>query len=89
MSSPLLVQFSRTVVDELVRRELVEVRPGRQDALITSLARRLATARDASLITSMERALLADDDVVELFADLDDLKSIVDAMDPVRAGLRR
>jgi len=71
--------FSQAVIDALRERELAELRAGRALDVVAYVARRLDEAREgSSLISSLEAALLACPDVEELYADLDELKDVVD-----------
>jgi len=79
MSSSFLIGFAQAVVDQLRMRGWAELCEGRAADVVAFVARRLGEAREgSSLISSLERALLACPDVEELYADLDQLKDLVD-----------
>ncbi|MEN0064771.1 MAG: hypothetical protein AAGA48_21680 [Myxococcota bacterium] len=81
MSSTFLLGFSQAVVDQLRARTWVELREGSADRVVSYIAQRLSESREgSSLISTLERALLACPDVEELYADLDSLKDLVDEL---------
>ncbi len=85
MSHPLLVRFTGHVVHALLRTDQLELVSGREQAVVEHVAHRLARVRTGSLISSLSDALLSSDDVVELYADDDALKAVVDDLDPSAA----
>lgn len=79
MTTPFMMRFAESVVDRLVAENLAELAPGGRAAAVTFVAGFLATsAQGGSLISGLEHALLACPDVLELYADLDRLKQLVD-----------
>jgi len=81
MTTPFLVGFAEAVVSLLVESRLVEIRPDGRSRVVVFVADWLATeARGGSLLSHLERALLACPDVEELYADVDDLKRVVDGL---------
>lgn len=88
MPSPLLFRFADTLVRALLDDKLIEIEPGQTDDVIERLADGLTVAKHASLISTVTAVLVEDEDVVELYADDDQIKAIVEAMPPDRAGLR-
>ncbi|MEO0602685.1 MAG: hypothetical protein AAF211_14680, partial [Myxococcota bacterium] len=69
------------VVDALLTNQRLELRPGRADEVAQFVAERLEGAREgSSLLSSLEAALLACADVEELYADLDELKDLVEGL---------
>lgn len=87
MSRPVLERFSASLVDQLVQRELLIVGPAGNAAVAAYVAERLAAVNAGSLLSTVEAALLASDDVEEVFVDLEQLKALVDDMDRHTAGL--
>ncbi len=82
MSTPFLLGFSTLLVRRLVADGLLEVAPDRQEHAVAQLAEHLAGARGASLLSAVAAGLLAAPDVIELYADEDDLKAAVASMSP-------
>ncbi len=81
MSTPFLVGFAEAVVSLLLDAGLVEIHSGARSRVVVFVADWLSTeARGGSLLTHLERALLACPDVDELYADVDDLKRLVDGL---------
>ena len=79
MSTPFLAGFAEAVVTRLVAERRIEVAPGGTDRVVGFVAEWLDTrARGGSVLSSLEAALLACADVTEVYADLDDLKAVVD-----------
>jgi hypothetical protein len=79
MSTPFLAAFADSIVDRLVADRLVELAPGGRDRAVLFVANWLGThARGGSLLSGLEAALLACPEVVELYADVDGLKELVD-----------
>lgn len=83
MSTPFLTNFSAAVVRQLVQRGLLEVAPGREEAVVAHLAAELFAAREGSqLIHTTARALLSAPDVEELYADDAELIELVQDLGP-------
>lgn len=81
MTTPFLVGFAEAVVSLLEERRLVEIREGGRSRVVVFVADWLSTeARGGSLLSHLERALIACPDVDELYADVDDLKRVVDGL---------
>jgi hypothetical protein len=81
MTTPFLVGFAEAVVSLLERSDLVEIRQGGQARVVVFVAEWLETeARGGSLLSNLEKALIACPDVEELYANLDDLKTLVDGL---------
>lgn len=81
MTTPFLAAFAESVLGRLSASHLVELAPGGTDRAVLFVANWLGTeARGGSLLSGLEAALLACPEVVELHADLDDLKQIVEAL---------
>ncbi len=79
MSTPFLTQFSEALVHRMVQVEQLELQPGSTAAVVRFLAAALFAARQgSSLISTVERALIACPQVVELYADIEGIKAIVD-----------
>lgn len=79
MSTPFLVGFSRAVLVDLLGQGLVEVRPGAEDRVVLFVAEFLSSVPEGgSLVSSMSRAYLASPDVVELYADDEELKTVIE-----------
>lgn len=79
MSTPFLMAFAHAVVLRLLAAEVLVVAPGDEERVMLFVANYLGTeAQGGSLISGLERALLACPEVDELFADLERLKELVD-----------
>jgi hypothetical protein len=79
VSTPFLASFAESVVTRLIDDRLVEIAPGAHGRTVLFVANWLGTnARGGSLLSGLEAALLACPEVVELYADLERLKAIVD-----------
>lgn len=79
MSTPFMMRFAESVVDRLLAEKLAEIAPGGRAAVVTFVAGFLATsAQGGSLISGLEQALLRCPQVLELYADVDRLKQLVD-----------
>lgn len=81
MTTPFLAGFAEAIVDRLLEAHLLELVPSQdaRDRTILFVANWLGTRNQgASLISSLEAGLLACAEVVELYADLERLKAIVD-----------
>jgi hypothetical protein len=79
MSTPFLAAFSEAVVGRLLADGRLTIEPGTEARVVLFVANRLGTAQPgSSLLSCMEAALLACAEVVDLHADLDDLKAVVD-----------
>ena len=82
MSTPFLRSFAHHVVSALVRADAIELRSDGTAQAIEDLATHLGRVRNTSLIGEIGRGLLASDAVEELFASDEDLKTLVDGLDP-------
>ncbi len=83
MSTSFLMGFSEALIDRLLAEGLLEVAPGGRDRVVIYVANYLGTvARGGSLLSSVEAALLGCDAVEELYADLDQLKDLVEDLKP-------
>ena len=81
MSTPFLVGFSESVVARLLDGGLVEVEPGAEARVVLFVANWLGSvARGGSLLSNVEKALLACPEVTECYADLDDLPGLVEEL---------
>jgi hypothetical protein len=81
MTTPFLVAFAEALVSLLRRSGLAEIREGAEPRVVVFVAEWLATeAQGGSLLSNLERALLACPDVDELYATVDDLKILVDGL---------
>jgi hypothetical protein len=81
MSTPFLTAYATALVLALLERELLEVAEGRAEAVVRFLAEDLhVRGRGGSLISSTSRALLACPDVLELYADDEELKALVESL---------
>ena len=88
MPSALMYRFADSLVRSLLDDKLIEVEPGQTDDVVERLADGLTVAKHASLISTITAVLVEDEDVVELYADDEQLKAIVEGMPPDKAGLR-
>lgn len=88
MPSALLYRFADSLIRSLIDDKLLEVEPGQEDDVIERLADALTLAKHASLISTVTGVLVDDEDVVELYADDDQLKALIEGMPPEKAGLR-
>ncbi len=78
MSTPFLTQFAQSMVDRLLSEQLVEIELGSRPNVVVHVAAHLGgVGSGGSLISEMDRALLTCDDVVELYADAEQLKELV------------
>lgn len=81
MSTPFLTAYAIALVRALLEQDLVEITDGRAEAVVRFLAEDLhLRGRGGSLISSTSRALLACPDVVELYADDEELKALVESL---------
>ena len=77
--SDFLRGFSRALIEQLERDGKVELAEGASVRVVHYLAHHLASLGEGrSLLSSVEQALLACDDVVELYFDLEELKAVVE-----------
>ena len=88
MPSALLYRFADSLVRSLLDDKLIEIEPGQTDDVVERLADGLTVAKHASLISTITAVLVEDEDVVELYADDEQIKAIVEGMPPDKAGLR-
>jgi hypothetical protein len=78
MPSDLVVAFTRAMLARLVQEELLEIRPGRELAVVDFVSEELGTPGPGrQLLSTLSRALVQCPDVEELFADQDDLVRLV------------
>ena len=83
MGSPFLVAFASAVVEELIRRERIEVMAGAGQRVAIFLANYLATeGKGRSLISCTVAGLFACDEVMELYADDAELKELMEDLPP-------
>jgi hypothetical protein len=82
VSTPFLERFSYHVIRTLLSERLLEIEDGREEALIGAVAADLSKVKNGSLISSLASSLVASEHVVELWADNDQLKALVDDLDP-------
>jgi hypothetical protein len=79
MSTPFLFGFSGALIDRLLAEELLVLHDGARDRVVVFVGNYLGqVARGGSLLSSVDAALLACDEVDEVFVDLEGLKSIVE-----------
>jgi hypothetical protein len=81
MTTPFLAGFAEAVIDRLLEERLLELASTHdaRDRTVLFVANWLGTrAQGASLISSLEAGLLACPEVLELYADLERLKAVVD-----------
>lgn len=79
MTTPFLTTFSERVLARLMTDRLITIDEAAVDRVVLFVANWLGSREPgSSLISSLEAALLACTEVDEVFADLDDLKSVVD-----------
>ena len=82
MSTPFLMSFSMALVARLERERLLELALGQRERVVIYVANYLDTiARGGSLLSNVEAALLACPEVEELYADIDELKRIVEDLE--------
>lgn len=79
----MLQNFSYHVVRALTSRGLLEITPGSEQQVVTHIAESLSKVRHGSLVSSLSKALLDADGVLELWADDDEIKAVIDDLDPV------
>lgn len=81
--SDFLTGFAARLLAALLEAELIEIEPGSEAAVVAFVAGELAGAgQGAQAIASTARALVRCPQVVELFADDETLKDVIDAMAP-------
>lgn len=85
MSSSMLLRFARAVTVSLEREGLLDVVDGGQDRLADHVATALGAVGTGSLLTELVRAFTTCDAVIELYADDDDLKRIIEDLSPSQA----
>lgn len=88
MTSALLYRFAETLVHRLIEQELLEIEEGRTEDVVERLTEHLGRVKHSSLISAITAGLVDDDDVVDLYADDDQIKAIIEQMPPEQAGLR-
>ncbi|MFM2160503.1 MAG: hypothetical protein RLZZ383_15 [Pseudomonadota bacterium] len=78
-----LDHFAEHLIAHLLREGLIEVLPGRAANVVAAVSDHLSSlAQQATLGPEVSRALLASPDVVELWADDDDLREAFSALAP-------
>lgn len=83
MSTAFLTSFAKGLVSAMRERELLEVREGAELEVASDLAVRLAEAREGeSLVSKVARVLLEHPDVVELFAEDEEIRDLVNDLPP-------
>ena len=81
MSTPFLIAYAHRVVHALLSRELIEIDDGRIADVVQDVAAFLAgPAQGFSVISSTSKALIRCPYVAELYAEDDDIKTIVDGL---------
>ena len=76
-----ITKFSSEMVVRLLADGLLEIEPGADDAIATFVAGRLSRAsQGGQLFASFTTALFACPDVIELYADDEQLKEIVNCL---------
>ncbi|MFT7519626.1 MAG: hypothetical protein ACI9MC_001768 [Kiritimatiellia bacterium] len=81
MSTPFLLEFASDMVYALIGAQLLEVTPGRERATVEFVAAWLARkSKGGLLITSTADALVSCPDVVELYADNDQMKTLMESL---------
>jgi hypothetical protein len=81
VSTPFLYGYASALVARLIDLGRMDIAPGRAEAVVLYLADYLhERGRGGSLISQTGIALLACDDVDELYADDDELKDLVETL---------
>ena len=74
-------RIARAMLEELRKRELIEIMPGSEDALVIQLARTMVEAPSPkALLRDVERILEGSPATEELFATRDDIKQILEKL---------
>lgn len=74
-------RLARDLLREMGKRELIELVPGAEDALVEQLARTMIEARSPKgLLRDVERILESSSAIEELYASKDDIKKILEAL---------
>lgn len=79
----MLQNFSYHVVRALTARGMIELAPSSEEQVVAQVATALSKVRHGSLVSSLSAALLHADGVVELWADDEQIKAVIDDLDPV------
>jgi hypothetical protein len=78
MSTPFLERFAHALVERLLAEGLLEIREGAEHLVGVALAAHLGgVGEGGQLLTEVDRGLIACADVEELYADLEQLKELV------------
>lgn len=86
LSTPFLTAYAHRVVHRLVGAAAIEIEPESIDEVVAFVADYLASRPQGfSAISSTSKALIMCPNVVELFADDDEIKEIVDGLQTTRA----
>lgn len=85
LSTPFLERFAYHLLERLVREGRVDLPPASFDAAVADLSGRLVTRDHASLVSTVERALLANPHIEELYTDVDELREIITTLPPQAA----
>lgn len=80
MSTPFLRGFATSIVDALLSEDALVVTEGKELAVVEHVAKKLASAKNQSLISSLSAALLDAPDVDELYADDKQIKLLVESL---------
>lgn len=81
MATPFLLHYAASILQSLVNADLIEIREGQHEVVVRYLAAELHRQREAgSLISCTSRALLACEEVEELFADDEEIKELVQSL---------
>lgn len=78
-------RFAYHLLERLTREGRVDLPPASFDAAVADLAGRLITRDHASLVSTVERALLANPHIEELYTDVDELREIITTLPPQAA----
>jgi hypothetical protein len=79
MSTPFLIDFAHSLIPRLIEEGHIAVAPADVETVETYVSNYLATvARGGSLLSSVDKALLACAEVEEVFCDLRALKRVVE-----------
>ena len=78
MTTPFLYRFSVAVLTRLLEGRRVELQPGGEEQAVLYVSNKLAQAGEgSSLISTLSAALMSCPEVLELFADEEELKELV------------
>jgi hypothetical protein len=82
LSTPFLQRFARHLIDRLLQAELIELGEAGAERAADDIAAHLARVRNTSLIGEIGRALEGSGAVAELYATDEELKEVVENLDP-------